>query len=114
MGFLRCNLYDNVHIYNRAVLIKEFEQFAYFSLVRSKLEYVCASWDPHLIKDIQCLDKVQWRGARFVCSDYRRDNSVTGILDSRSWLANTGRKMDKLALKYDEQDYWWQSTNTIT
>ena len=37
-------------------------------------------------KDIQQLERVQRRAARFVKKDYRRTTSVTGLLDELGWL----------------------------
>ena len=39
---------------------------AFISLVRSRLEYCCAFWDPHLAKDCDKLEAKQWRVSRFV------------------------------------------------
>ena len=40
-------------------------------MVRSILEYGSIVWDPFLKQDIQCLERVQKRAARFIVSDYR-------------------------------------------
>ena len=39
---------------------------AYTSLVRPSLEYACASWDPYRKYQIDMLEQVQRRAARFV------------------------------------------------
>ena len=50
LGFLRRNL-------RRCPT--ELRELAYFALVRSKLEYSCAVWDPHLTKDKDLLAGIQ-------------------------------------------------------
>ena len=65
---------------------------AYFSDIRSKLEYACSVWDPYLIKDKVILDKVHIRGAGFICNDYRRDSSVTDMLESLGWDSRESRR----------------------
>ena len=45
-----------------------------------------AAWDPYTAKDIQQLERVQRRAARFVKKNYRHTTSVTGLLDELGWL----------------------------
>lgn len=60
----------------------EAKALAYTSLVRPFLEYAASAWDPYLVGDINRLEGVQRRAARFVCNDYRRTTSVTDLASS--------------------------------
>ena len=40
-------------------------------MVRSILEYGSIVWDPYLQRDVQRIEKVQRRAARFIVSDYK-------------------------------------------
>lgn len=52
---------------------------AYIALVRSRLDYACAVYDPHEITHIEHIEAVQNRGARFIMRDYSRYSSVTDM-----------------------------------
>jgi len=41
-------------------------------MVRSTLEYSSGVWDPHLQKDIDNVERVNRRAARFVLGDHRQ------------------------------------------
>jgi hypothetical protein len=51
-------------------VIDYFEKTAYISLVRSLFDYSSTVWDPHLQKDIDRIENVQRRAARFIYSGY--------------------------------------------
>ena len=58
---------------------------AYFSLVRSSLEYCSAVCDPFRQKDIDKLEKNQRSAARFVTQNYRQTASVISLIQDLGW-----------------------------
>lgn len=77
------------------------KETAYLSLARPILEYGAAVWDPRLCKDINALEMVQRRAARFVKQDYQRTSSVTAMLDDLGWEPLAARRRDiRLTLLY--------------
>ncbi len=76
LGFLRRNL-------KRCP--QNMKEMAYFNLVRSKVEYASAIWDPYLAKDVNKLEKVQCQGAQFVKGNYNYRASVTEMLVELKW-----------------------------
>ena len=87
MGLLRRNLTTSS---------AKLREQAFISLVRSRLEYCCAIWDPHLAKDRDNLEAVQRRAVRFVTQDYSRDTSITQLLKdlvySMTWQPNASAR----------------------
>ena len=73
LGFLRRNLRH---------CSTDCRKNAYISLVRSTLEYGAIIWDPHNKADIDRLERIQRRGARFITHDYksRTPGSITKML----------------------------------
>ena len=73
LGFLRRNLRSCPQSSRRS---------AYVSLIRPKLEYRKVVWDPYYATDINKIERVQHRAARFITGDYKiRDTgSVTFMI----------------------------------
>ena len=55
------------------------------TLVRPRLEYGVAAWDPYFTTDINTLERVQRRAARFTVGNYSREASVTEMMKKLDW-----------------------------
>ena len=92
LSFLRRNL---------KVCPENLKELAYFSLVRSFMEYSATVWDPYQKFNVDKIEMVQRRAARFVKGKYRRTESVTLLLDSLGWPSLARRRSDaRLILFY--------------
>jgi hypothetical protein len=58
---------------------------AYTSLVHPQLEYVSTDWNPYTKRNINKIEMVQRRAARFVFNDYSRASHVSAIIDHLGW-----------------------------
>jgi len=57
------------------------QSIAYFAMVRSTLEYSSGMWDLYLQKDIDNVEIVNQRAARFVLDDHRQQSSVSVMIE---------------------------------
>ena len=85
LNFLRRNL--------RTCSDKSKEQ-ACKALLRPIVEYSATVWDPHVAKNIQQVEMVQRRAARWVLGGYDRLDSVTDMLSSLKWRSLELRRSD--------------------
>ena len=67
----------------------EMKSDAYLMYVRPILEYAACSWAPHTKCNIDKLESVQRRAARFVNGDYRYTSSVTEMINTLDGTACT-------------------------
>lgn len=58
---------------------------SYLCLVRPVLEFSTSAWCPYTKKDMDKIESVQRRAARFVHNDYARFTSVTSLLSNLNW-----------------------------
>ena len=92
LGFLRRNLKIN------SVAIKT---RSYQTLVRPNLEYCCTAWSPHQKGQIEQLESIQRKAARFVFNKYGWRQSPTAMLKRLGWESlENRRKKFRIALTY--------------
>ena len=80
------------------------KELAYLTLVQSGLEYASVVWDPFLWREIDRLEKIQRRAARFVTNNYRRECGLTStqLIDSLGWDSlQERRKTARLSMLYN-------------
>ena len=76
MAFLRRNIRSSP---------RDAKAKAYKTYVRPIVEYASSVWSPAIDSHIKQLEMVQRRAARFVCSDYTRQSSVSEMISSLGW-----------------------------
>ena len=80
---------------------EKLKQTAYFTLIRSFMEYGATVWDPCQKYNSDKVERVQRRAARFVKSRYSRYSSVYDMLDVLVWTPlSQGRQEARLILFY--------------
>ena len=91
LGFIRRNLKH---------CNRKFKETAYISLVRSLFDYSSTVWDPHLQKDIDRIENVQRRAARFIYSDNKRTSNVTAMMNELGWKPLNERRKEHKGLSF--------------
>ena len=76
LGVLQCNL---------RVSNEETKSAAYFSMVRSILEYSSAIWSVYTKDYIHKIEMVQRRAARYVTNRYKNTSSVASMVEHLDW-----------------------------
>ena len=87
LGFLRRNLQVNN---------QQLKSQAYKTLVRPTVEYASTLWDPYTKKNIDQLERVQRRAARYVQNWYHNTSSVTDMPQQLNWLSLQHRRRDAI------------------
>jgi len=90
-----CNKANNVRAFLQRNLRQcplSVKERCYLSLVRPILEYACVVWSPYTQINIDKLEKVQRRAARFVCNDFSMYSSVTNMLNRMHWTTLETRR----------------------
>ena len=87
LGFLRRNM---SHCTDKV------RERTYNALVLPVLNYAAAAWDPYLSRDINSLDQVQRRGARYICNNYcdRTPGCVTKMIQDLGWQSLQEKRED--------------------
>ena len=84
----------------RSVKSKEIRSPAYNSLVRPQVEYASSVWSPYTNENINKIEMLQRRAARWVCNDFSY-SSVTEMLDNLGWRSLELRRYDaRIAMFY--------------
>ena len=72
----------------------------YHSLIRSILDYASIIWSSYTQKNIQLIESVQRRAARFVTNDYSSSTSVTNLLSDLGWKPLSHRRNELRLLMF--------------
>jgi hypothetical protein len=83
LGFIRRNV---------RIASKTIKAAAYKALVRPVIEYASCVWDPHTAEDINTLENVQRRAARWVSHRFRQTSSVDNMLQDLEWPTLQARR----------------------
>lgn len=67
---------------------------AYKTLVRPQVEYASVVWDPFTQANIDKIEMVQRRAARYVQNNYSRDASVSDMISKLGWRSLLQRRAD--------------------
>ena len=79
----------------------EIKAQCYTSLVQPVIEYAATAWDLYTARNIQQLEAVQHRAARFVTGDYKTTSSTSQMITNLGWSSlqqrRTGQACDDVS-----------------
>ena len=79
---------------------KGIRQTAYQTLVRPQLEYASPVWSPHTDTNVNLIETVQRRAARWVTHNYSSYSSVTQMINTLGWRSLEQRRADARLLMF--------------
>ena len=95
LGFLRRNIY---------MCPPKVKEKCYEVYVRPTLEYCGSVWDPHTKSNIDKIERIQRRAARFVLNDYNYENNNNQNLRNLEWIPLEERRAkNKVKLLFKAQ-----------
>ena len=77
---------------NLRIPSKSIKTNAYKTLVRPTLEYASSVWDPHTQTNIDKIEAIQRRAARFVMNRFHNTSSPTEMLEELKWPSLASRR----------------------
>ena len=69
------------------------KEIAFNQLVRPQFEYASCLWNPWTDRNVQMVENIQRLAARFVMRDFRRESSVTSMLNTLRWNTLQQRRL---------------------
>ena len=103
LGFLKRNLW---------FCPQKVKECAYRTLVRPVLEYACCAWDPYRRGDVNKIESIQRKAARFCKNDYGQQSSVTQMLEDLKWTTLEERRKETKTQAHaqdSKRGSWYQS-----
>ncbi len=93
LGFLRGNLHG---------CTRDMKHIAHNTLVRPTLEYCSAVWDPHTRRNIDRLEQISTKAARFITNNYTKAPGITTYLKQQINMdpLHIRRQAHRLTLMY--------------
>ena len=93
LGFLRRNLHN---------CTRDIKHLAFNTLVRPTLEYCAAAWDPYTQTNINKLEQINTKAARFITHNYTQTTGITTLIKQQINMEhlNTRRQAHRLTLMY--------------
>jgi hypothetical protein len=71
---------------------RKVKETAYKSIVRPLVEYSSSVWDPYYANQIDTVEMIQRKAARFCLNRYQRMDSVTDMLQQLNWQPLASRR----------------------
>ena len=102
-SFLDGSDYDHGFVCSDLICLQSFiwYPFLYFTLARPLVEYASTVWDPYTQTDINKVEAVQRRVARYVANNHRNRSSVSNIIQRLKWRPLADRRKDtRLVMLY--------------
>ena len=92
---------------------RRIKQATYVTYIRPVVEYAAIAWNPYTQKNVNKIEMVQRRSARYVSGDYNQSSSVATMLSKLQWPSLASRRLQSrlvmlYRIRFDLVDIDWQ------